>query len=378
MTARRLIHPAAAVFLLVRPLDAQTITTIAGNGLFGAGGDGVPAISSPLSFSEGTPGRIVFDADGNLTFSEPGAHRVRRIDKKTGLLVSAAGTGRPGFSGDGGPATAARLNEPGDLAFDMSGNLYIADLGNRRIRRVDRKSGLIDTFAGTGHPVFTADGSPARETPMGRPSGLVFDPAGNLFVVESFAGRILRVDAKTTLVSSLVGNGTTILRPEAKKGTETGLPVPSSAGMTSNGEIVFSATGQHILMKVNPATGDLGWLAGTGIPGNTGDGGPARKARLSQPSAIAIDRDDNIWFVDWGNNAVRRIDAKTGIIETRVGSSRTDRWGEAQTAGFAGDGGPANTSQLWHPTALGFDRDGSLYIVDARNQRIRKVEKAAR
>ena len=377
----KLRHSSAFLLLLLlvlHPLGAQTISTIAGNGLVGAAEDGVPALSSPFTFNEGTPGSIVFDADGNLIVSESGAHRVRRIEKKSGLLVTVAGTGTAGFSGDGGPAKAAKLNEPGDLALDKAGNLYVADLGNRRIRRVDRKSGLIETFAGTGNPIFTKDGSPAKETPMGRPSGLVFDAAGNLFVVESYSGRILRIDARTTLVNSLAGNGTTVLNSEAKRGTETGLPVPSSAGITSKGVIVFSVTGQNILMTLNPATGELSRIAGTGIPGNTGDGGPALKAQLSQPSAIAVDRNDNIWFVDWDNSAVRRIDAKTGVIDTRVGSAQTDRWGEVHTAGFAGDGGPANKAQLWHPTALGFDRGGSLYVVDARNQRIRKVEKAAR
>jgi sugar lactone lactonase YvrE len=366
------------LFLLdLPPLRAHTISTIAGNGLFAKAGDGVPAISSPLYLGEGTPARVVFDADGNLYFSESAAHRVRKIERKTGLLFTVAGTGRAGFSGDGKPATTARLSEPGDLAFDRAGNLYIADLGNRRIRRIDRKSGIIETYAGSGAPIFTKDGSPARDTPMGRPSGIAFDAAGNLFVVECFSGRILRIDAKTTIVTTIVGNGTIELQPNAKKGTETGLPAPSSAAMTSKGEIVFSVTGQHILMKADPATGALTWIAGTGIPGDTGDGGPALKAQLSQPAAIAIDRDDNIWFIDWENNAVRRIDGRTGIIETRVGSSRRNRWGEIETAGFSGDGGPADRAQLWHPTALGIDREGDLYIVDARNQRIRRVEKAA-
>lgn len=376
---RRFLSTAAFPLLFAAlPLPAQTITTIAGNGLFAAGGDGVPALSSPLSLSEGTPGGIVFDRAGNIYFSESGANRVRRIEKKTGLLATVAGTGRPGFSGDGGPATEAKLREPGDLAFDTAGNLYIADLGNNRIRRLDAKTAVIETFAGTGNPIFTKDGSPAKETPIGRPSGIVFDTAGNLFVVENYAGRILRIDAKTGLVSTLVGNGTTELHTDAKIGIATGLPVPSSARITSKGEIVFSVTGSHILMKVNPVTDGLTWIAGTGMPGYTGDGGSARQAQLSQPAAIAIDRDDNIWFADWDNNAIRRIDAKTGIIESRVGSARRDRWGNPQTAGFAGDGGPAGKAQLWHPTSLGFDPDGNLFIVDARNERIRKVEKAAR
>jgi sugar lactone lactonase YvrE len=367
-----------SLLLAALPLSAQTITTIAGTGMSGVGKDGVPALSSPLSLSDVTPSGIVFDRAGNLCFSEPGAHRVRRIDKATGLLSTVAGTGQAGFSGDGGPATAAKLKEPGDLAFDAAGDLYIADLGNRRIRRIRTKTGVIETFAGTGSPTFKKDGSPALETAMGRPSGIVFDKAGNLFVVETYAGRLLRIDAKTGLVRTLVGNGTTVLHREAKTGTETGLPVPTSARIDSKGEIVFSVTGQNILMKVNPATDELTWIAGTGIPGYAGDGGPARAAQLSQPTSIALDAEDNIWFLDWDNNAVRHIDAKTGIITTRVGSARPDRRGEMQTAGFSGDGGPADKALLWHPTALAFDPDGNLFIADARNQRIRKVEKAAR
>ena len=367
-----------ALLLAVSPLSSQTISTIAGNGLFGAAKEGVAAAASPFSFQEGTPGGLAFDRDGNLYVSEAGTSRVWKVDRKTGLLASVAGTGEPGFSGDGGPASAARLREPGDLGFDRDGNLYIADLGNNRVRRVDGKSGLIGTFAGSGRPIFTADGLPATETPIGRPSGIVFDAAGNLFVVESYAGRLLRVDGTTGLVSTIVGNGTTTLRRDAKSGAGTGLPVPCSARMTSAGEIVFSATGANTLMKVSPSTGELTWLAGTGIPGYTGDGGPARKAQLSQPSSIAVDRGDNVWFVDWENNAIRRVDAKTGIIETRVGSSRPDRYGDMKTAGFAGDGGPATKAQLWRPTAVAFDGDGNLYVLDSKNHRIRKVEKAAR
>ena len=377
---KRLTVSFAALALLIAasPLPAQTITTIAGNDLFDRAKEGVAASASSFSFLEGTPGGLAFDRDGNLYVSETAAERVWKIDRKSGLLVAVAGTGESGFSGDGGPATAARLREPGDLAFDRDGNLYISDLGNNRIRRVDKKSGLIGTFAGAGRPVFIKDGLPAKETQIGRPSGIVFDRAGNLFVIESYAGRLLRIDAKTGIVSTIVGNGTSDFHRDAKTGTGTGLPVPSSLRMMSTGEVVFSVTGFNTLMKVNPATGELTWLAGTGIPGYAGDGGPARKAQISQPSSIAVDRDDNVWFVDWDNNVVRRVDAKTGIIETRVGSVRTDRRGDTHTAGFAGDGGPATKAQLWRPTALAFDKNGNLYIVDAKNHRIRKVEKAAR
>ncbi|HQR45739.1 MAG TPA: Teneurin-2 [Thermoanaerobaculia bacterium] len=197
-------------------------------------------------------------------------------------------------------------------------------------------------------------------------------------MIESYSGRLLRIDAKSGLVSTVAGNDTTNFDPGATTARGTGLPVPSSARRTSRGEIVLSVTGANALVKVNPATGELARIAGTGIPGYAGDGGPATRAQLSQPTAVAVDRDDNVFFVDWDNNVVRRVDAKTGIIETRVGSSRMDRYGEMQTAGFSGDGGPATKARLWRPNALAFDGDGNLYVIDARNHRIRKVEKAGR
>lgn len=368
----------AALLAAAPPLAAQTITTVAGNGLYAPAKEGAAAAASPFLFSEGIPGGLAFDGEGSLYVSETSAERVWKIDRKTGLLVAVSGTGEPGFSGDGGLAMAARLREPGDLAFDREGNLYIADLGNNRVRRVDRKSGVISTFAGTGRPIFTKDGLPARETPLGRPSGIFFDAAGSLFVLDCYSGRLLRIDAKTGLVSTVVGNDTSNFIPDAKTARGTGLPVPSSARRTSRGEIVLSVTGANALVKVNPATGELARIAGTGIPGYAGDGGPAARAQIAQPTAIAVDRDDNVFFADWDNNAVRRVDAKTGVIETLAGSRRTDRYGETQTAGFSGDGGPAAKAQLWRPTALAFDGDGNLFIVDARNHRIRKVEKAGR
>ena len=217
----RFLSPSAcvALFAAALPLGAQTITTIAGNGRLEPAVEGTPAYASPFSFSEGTPAGLVVDRDGNLYVSDSRAARVWRIDRKTGLLAAVAGTGESGFSGDGGPAVAATLKEPGDLAFDRDGNLFVSDLGNNRIRRIDRKSGVIETFAGTGRAIFTKDGLPAKETPIGRPLGIVFDPAGNLFVVECYAGRLLRIDAKTGLVSTVVGNGTTEFRRDAKTGS---------------------------------------------------------------------------------------------------------------------------------------------------------------
>lgn len=376
----RVLATATSLLLLLpaAPLGAQTITTIAGNGQQGAGPDGVLATQSPLFMLQQTVAGLVFDRDGNLYFSESGASRVRRIDRKSGRIFTVAGSGVPGYSGDGGPATAARLREPGDLAFDAAGKLYVSDVGNNRVRRIDLKSGLIETFAGTGRIGFTKDGSPVTETPIGHPVGIAFDDAGNFFVMEPYASRLLEADAKTRIVRTIVGDGTLTLQLDAKKGTATGLAIPAAVRVTSKGEAVFSVTDCHSILKVNPKTGDLTHVAGTKLFGLTGDGGPAIRARLWNPTAIALDRGDNIWFADLGNSVIRRIDSRTGIIETRVGSSRVNRWGEPEREGFDGDGGPASKAQLNRPAGLGFDRDGNLYILDALNNRIRRVEKAAR
>ncbi len=373
--------PSAALSLLLlaaAPLSAQTITTVAGNGQQGAGPDGVLATATPLFMLPQTPAGLLFDREGNMYFSESGANRVRRIDRKSGRIFTTAGTGQAGYSGDGGPAVAAKLNEPGDLAFDAEGNLYVSDTGNNRVRRIDLESGIITTFAGTGRLGTQQDGLPLSEAGIGHPLGIAFDEAGNFYVMEPYTSRLLAADARTKLLRTLVGDGSFTLRFEVKKGTESGLANPAAVRVTSTGDVVFSVTDRHAIMKVNPKTDALTHIAGTMLYGLMGDGGPATKARLWNPMAIALDRDDDIWIADTGNNVIRRIDAKTGIIETRVGSGRTDRRGDVEMAGFEGNGGPASKAQLNRPAGLGFDRDGNLYILDALNNRIRKVEKAAR
>jgi trimeric autotransporter adhesin len=362
---------------LALPLAAQTITTIAGNGRPGSGPDGVAATASPLLLNEGVPGTVAFDRDGNLYFPESGAHRVRKIGGKSGTITTVAGRGTPGFSGDGGPATDARLNEPSDLAFDADGNLLVADASNNRVRRVDRKTGVIETVWGNGRAVSGKDGLPAKETAVGHPTGLAVDARGDIFVVDSFGSCILRLDAASGLSRRIAGNGTYNFDLDATNAANAGLPVPSQIRLTSDGDLVVTVTSSHAIVRLNPATGAMKRIAGNGMPGNTGDGGSAREARIEQPAALAVDRGDNVWFVDWGSSSVRRVDAKTGVIETRVGSTRVDRRGDTKTEGFSGDGGPATKAQLWHPSGLGFDKDGNLYVLDAHNSRIRRVEKAA-
>jgi len=369
---------ALALSAAAPPVAAQTITTVAGNGEQGAGPDGALARESPLFMLPGTPAGVVFDRDGNLYFSEAGANRVRRLEKKSGRLFTVAGTGVAGNTGDGGPALAAKLNEPGDLAFDPAGNLYVSDLGNNRVRKIDLKTGTIDAFAGNGRLGFAQEGVNIREANLGRPLGIAFDAEGNFYVMDPYSSRLLAADVRTKLFRTIVGNGSMAVDLRARKGTEMGLDIPTAVRVTSKGDVVFSVSDSHAILKVNPKTDDLTLVAGTLLYGWTGDGGPATKAHLWNPTAIALDRDDDVWVIDSAPSLIRRIDAKTGIIETRVGSATVTTSGEVDMGGFSGDGGPAAKARLNRPAGLGFDRDGNLYVLDTLNNRIRKVEKAAR
>lgn len=208
------------------------------------------------------PYEVRFDREGNLFFVDMKGHRVFHLDRKTNKLSVIAGTGEPGFSGDGGPATAAQLRQPHSIAFDPQGRLLICDIGNNRVRRIDRKTGIIETYLGTGERQPVPDGAPAAGTPLNGPRAIDFDAKGNLYLA-------LRE-----------GNA---------------------------------------LYRIAPKDQKLIHIAGTGEKGNTGDGGDARKARLNGPKGVAIAPDGSLYIADTENHTVRRIDAK-GVITTVAGS----------------------------------------------------------
>ena len=346
-----------------------TITTFAGNGQSGFAGDGGPAAEATLGLALDSSATVAFDRDGNVYIPDSLNNRIRRVDAKTKVITTFAGDGEKRFRGDGGPAIAASFNHITDLAFDKAGALYVADAMNHRIRRI-ATDGKVETIAGLGVPKATGDGGPAKLAGLSRPVSICFDPSGNLIVGEAWAGRVRRIDGKTGVITTIAGSGENAFGVADGPATKIPVTSPVSVRCDAKGNVYIADSGDNVVMKVDPQSNALTIVAGTGLSGFKGDGGPARAAVLNQPAAVALDGDGNLFIADWLNHRVRRVDAKTGVIETVAGSGTTDRHGQSR---FSGEGKHPTQAQLNQPAGLAFDAKGNLYITDTLNARIRVV-----
>lgn len=348
----------------IRKVDhvTQIITTVAGNGTEGFSGDGGLATTASLNVPTG----VALDSSGNLYITDKGNNRLRKVDHTTQIITTLAGNGTGAFSGDGGPATSAGL-EPETVAVDGSGNLFIADFANNRVRKVDT-GGTITTIAGNGTGAFSGDGGPATSASLFFPRGVAFDSSGNLFIADANNLRIRKVDTAGT-ITTVAGNGNFSFSGDGGAATSAGM-APDRVGVDSAGNLFIADCcgpdpGNNRVRKVDHATQKISTIAGNGSPSFLGDAGPATQASLHAPQGVAQDSAGNLFVADAINNRIRMVDHATQTISTVAGSN---------SSGFSGDGGPATSAALSVPGGMAVDGAGNLFIADTQNQRIRKVD----
>ena len=341
--------------------ESGHLETIAGSGSPENNGDA----GSGRQVNVGDPFGVELGPDGALVIAEVRHHRIRRLDLKSGRLTTIAGTGTRGYSGDGGPATKAELNEPYELRFDKQGNLYSVEMQNHVVRRIDAATGTITTIAGTGEAGFSGDGGPAIMARMKQPHSIALDHQGGLYVADIGNHRIRRVDLATGTIESIAGNEQRRLPEDGQQAR--GQPMLGPRALFIEGRTMWIALREgHSVWRLDLEIGRLRHVAGTGEKGFGGDGGPALQATFNGPKGIAVGPQGRVFVVDTENQAIRRIDVATGQISTVAGSGPQHRGG-------GGDGGPATKAELDRPHGICVGPDGSIYIGDTLNHRVRRV-----
>ena len=347
----------------IRKVDAAgVITTVAGTGVRGYSGDGGPAVDARLW----SPSGVAADGTGNLYIADTDNHQIRKVDA-SGTITTIAGSGETGlfggaFGGDGGPAIQAALDSPTDVAADGTGNLFIADTDNHRIRKVD-VAGVITTVAGTRRFGFSGDGGPAIQAALFRPEGVAVDGAGNLFIADTGNDRIRKVDA-AGVITTVAGTGVRGYSGAGGPAVDAQLWSPSSVAVDGTGNLYIADTGNYRIRKVDVA-GVITTVAGTRGFGFSGNGSPAVDAHLSSPRGVAVDGAGNLFIADTGNDRIRKVDV-AGVITTVAGTGES----------FGGFGGTATAALLDSPTDVAVDGAGNVYIADTDNHLVRKLTPA--
>ena len=295
---------------VVQRIDpAGLVTIVAGSGVQGYAGDGGPALAAQLD----CPAGLAVDAAGNLYIADTHNHRVRRVDGATGNIVTVAGTGRAGFTGDGGTATAARLDLPTALALDGTGNLYIADTNNHRVRRVAVGTGLMATVAGNGSQGFAGDGGSATAAGIDSPGGVAVDAAGNLYIADAHNQRLRMVNAKTGLISTVAGTGVAGFAGDGALAVGAQLALPHGVSVDGAGNVYVADTNNHRVRRIAP-DGTMTTVAGDGVQAFRGDGGPAVAASLNSPRGLAVSPTGLPTLADSANQRVRQVEADRTIV----------------------------------------------------------------
>lgn len=343
------------LFFLSVPGYAQIISTYAGTGIHGDTGDGGPATSADLL----TPSGVATDQKGNVFFSDQNANVIRKVDR-FGIITAIAGMGSSGYSGDGGPATAAKIYWPTGVAVDGIGNVFISDQFNNVIRKVDT-SGIITTLAGTGTIGYSGDGGPATACQFWHPNDVGVDTAGNVYVADR-DNQVIRKITTGGMIYTVAGTNVSGYGGDGGPATNAQLNFPSGICLDKTGDIFVADLYNNRIRKIDTA-GIITTIVGTGASGYSGDGGPATAARINSISALSADKIGNIYFADYYNYVIRKIDA-AGIISTIAGNGINS---------YYGDGVMATTASISSIEGVAADTSGNVFIADFYNARVRKI-----
>ncbi len=346
--------------------QVNIITTIAGKyDTARYNGDGIPALVADFCFPEA----VCLDKSGNIYIADVGNDRIRKIDASTGVistvagLSTAAGTDTFGYTGDNVIATNTALYFPTDVFIDSTNNIFIADALNNRVRKVDAATGIITTVAGIDTAGATGDGGAATDAALNGPGGVYVDKSGNIYIADWLNNKVRKVSATTGIITTIAGTGAYGFSGDGGPATAAEFEESGKVYLDNNENIFIEDQWNNVIWRVEATTGIIRIFAGNGTGGYSGDNGPATAAQLNRPAGICIDRQNNVFFAEFGNGVIRRVDAVTGIITTVAG---TGVWG------YSGDNGPATAAQMI-PAGVSFDNYGTMFIADYNNQLIRKV-----
>ncbi len=341
--------------------NAAETATLAGTGAPGYSGDGAAAAEAALN----NPFGVVRGPDGAVYFCDTGNHIIRRIGRD-GVIETVAGCGESGYSGDGGPAREAHLNEPYEVRFAPGGALVFVEMQNHVVRQVDPVSGTITTLAGTGTEGFSGDGGPALEARLKQPHSIQFDRDGALYICDIGNHRIRRVDPKNGTIDTFCGNGRrdpTV--DDSPASGETPLNGPRALDIDRKGDLWLALREGNAVYRIDMENRRLRHVAGTGRSGFTGNGGPAREAALSGPKGISVAPDGNIYFADTESHSIRFIDFSVSPPRMQLLAGDGER----------GDGtdGRAEDCRFARPHGIFVERDGSVLVGDSENHRLRVI-----
>ncbi|MBZ5580784.1 MAG: hypothetical protein LAQ30_01025 [Acidobacteriia bacterium] len=342
----------------IRKISGGNISTVAGNGVYSYSGDNGPGVKAQLN----DPGAVATDGFANVYIADSGNNVVRRV-APDGTITTLAGNGSAGFGGDNGKAASAQLNAPGGVAVDKSNNLYIADTGNQRIRKV-APDGTISTFAGSGTAGSGGDGGPAASAQLNAPAGLAVDASGNLYIADSGNHRIRKVSGGA--ITTVAGTGAQGYGGDGGPAANAQLNTPQAVAVDDSGNLFIADTNNYVVREVT-ASNRISTVAGSGVPGYSGDLGPATLAQIGTPQGIAVDKIGAVYISD-GATRIRKL-FPGGIITTVAGKS---------TRGYSGDGGDSTNAQFSAPAGLAIAFPGGspspIFVADSGNNAVRMLQ----